>query len=67
MGVSIPVEFSSALQLSTPFGKRGHFHEFQSQSGFLACCDDWAELATTTYLNLFQSLSGFLARCDARG
>ena len=37
MGVSIPVEFSSALQ--PPFGKRGHFHEFQSLSGFQVRCN----------------------------
>ena len=62
--VSIPIGFSSSLQLNAYV----FFHEFsvlfQSLSGFQARCNKSPDFRSIIPSVVFQSLSGFQARCN---
>ena len=62
--VSIPVGFSSSLQLQSWDGAIASFDKFQSLSGFQARCNGGRLHRRGHGDTGFQSLSGFQARCN---
>ena len=62
--VSIPIGFSSSLQLGTGGMVRIGTKLFQSLSGFQVRCNARDHLVTPLNFALFQSLSGFQVRCN---
>ena len=62
--VSIPIGFSSSLQLHACVDAANAVGRFQSLSGFQVRCNVAARTTITIIDQEFQSLSGFQVRCN---
>ena len=64
MGVSIPIGFSSSLQLPKLDDLTAPDDKFQSLSGFQVRCNPRTLGEIGDFSRVFQSLSGFQVRCN---
>ena len=64
--VSIPIGFSSSLQLAKAGGQQIASCKFQSLSGFQVRCNG-SSISGARSAEVFQSLSGFQVRCNTIG